>query len=196
MPRILAIYGSPRRKGNTAALLGQAVEGARQAGAEVDEMVLRDLDMSPCLEIYGCKKDGRCVIQDDFQQAYDRLVACDGIMLASPIFFYTVSAHTKILMDRCQSLWVKRHWIDGIPFGAKDFRKKGLFVSVGATGGERLFEGTLLTVRYFFAALDTALWRTLLYRRLDEAGAVQAHQDYLDQARQAGRELAGALAPR
>lgn len=193
--RILAVYGSPRRRGNTAALLGRAVEGARRAGAEVDELVLRDLAMSPCLEIYGCKRDGRCVIRDDFQQVHDRLVACDGIMLASPIFFYTVSAHTKILMDRCQSLWVKRHWIDQVPFGSKDFGKKGLFISVGATGGKRLFEGTLLTVRYFFEAIDTSLWRTLLYRRLDEADAVQAHPAYLEEARQAGRDLAEALAP-
>ena len=79
-----------------------------KAGADVGEIVLRDLKMSPCLEIYGCKKTGRCVIRDDFQAVYDQLLACDGIMLASPIMFYTVSAHTKILMDRCQSLWVKK----------------------------------------------------------------------------------------
>ncbi len=53
-------------------LLKKAVEGAREAGAEVEEIVLRDLKMVPCLEIYGCKKDGRCVIQDDFQRVYDQ----------------------------------------------------------------------------------------------------------------------------
>ena len=50
-PKIIAIYGSPRRKGNTARLLQRAVEGARDGGAEVEEIVLRDLKMSPCLEI-------------------------------------------------------------------------------------------------------------------------------------------------
>ena len=59
-PKIIAIYGSPRRKGNTATLLQKAVEGARNAGAEVEEIVLRDLKMSPCLEIYGCKNAGEC----------------------------------------------------------------------------------------------------------------------------------------
>lgn len=67
MPKIVAIYGSPRRKGNTATLLKRAVEGATEEGADVEEIVLRDLKMSPCLEIYGCKKDGRCAIKDDFQ---------------------------------------------------------------------------------------------------------------------------------
>ncbi|MFW6081316.1 MAG: flavodoxin family protein, partial [Desulfosalsimonas sp.] len=56
MSRIVALYGSPRRKGNTATLLSEAVAGARQNGAEVEEIVLRDLSISPCLEIYGCKQ--------------------------------------------------------------------------------------------------------------------------------------------
>ena len=81
--KILAIYGSPRREGNTSLLLKQAVAGARKAGAEVEEVVLRDLRMSPCLELYGCKKDGRCIIRDDFQLVYDKLLACQALMLAA-----------------------------------------------------------------------------------------------------------------
>jgi multimeric flavodoxin WrbA len=130
------------RKGNTTLLLDHAIQGALDIGTQVEKIVLRDLRMSPCLEIYGCKKTGRCVIQDDFQEVYDQLVACRGLMLASPIFFYTVSAHTKILMDRCQSLWVKKVWIDKVPYGQKNPRRKGLFISLGATRGKKLFDGT------------------------------------------------------
>ena len=65
-------------------------------------------------------------------------------MLASPIFFYSVSAHTKILMDRCQSLWVKKYWIDKIPYGQREPTRKGLFISVGATKGKRLFDAFAL----------------------------------------------------
>lgn len=191
--KILAVYGSPRRRGNTASLLEKAVEGARQAGGEVEEIVLRDLKMSPCLEIYGCKETGRCVIKDDFQLVYDRLLQSDAIMLASPIFFYTVSAHTKILMDRCQSLWVKKYWIEQTPFGQKAFSRKGLFISVGATGGKRLFDGTLLSVRYFFDALDAELWRSLLVRGVDLEGEIQGRGECLRDAFRAGRELVGAV---
>jgi multimeric flavodoxin WrbA len=187
---ILAIYGSPRRQGNTSLLLQKAVDGARGAGAEVEEIVLRDLRMAPCLEIYGCKKTGRCVIHDDFQLVYDQLLTCRGLMLASPIFFYAVSAHTKILMDRCQSLWVKKHWIEKVPFGQKEFKRKGLFISAGATGGKRLFDGALLSIRYFFEVLDMELWRTLLYRGLDHEGDVLEHPQYFEEAYRAGRELA------
>ncbi len=189
MKKILAIYGSPRRHGNTTLLLNHAVQGAMDAGAQIEKIVLRDLKMSPCLEIYGCKATGRCVIQDDFQKIYDQLLDCQGLMLASPIFFYTVSAHTKILMDRCQSLWVKKYWIDKIPYGQRQTQRKGLFISVGATKGKRLFEGTLLTLKYFFDVLDMELWKTLLYRGFDFEGEALTHPECLKEAYEAGKEL-------
>ena len=133
------------------------------------------------------------MIKDDFQKVYDQLLACQGLMLASPIFFYTVSAYTKVLMDRCQSLWVKKYWLEKQPFGQRDFKRKGLFISVGATKGKKLFDGTLLTVRYFFDPLDMELWRSLLYRGLDFEGDVSNHPEYLDEAFQAGKELVRAI---
>jgi multimeric flavodoxin WrbA len=75
MIEIAAVFGSPRRKGNTSTLLNHAVSGARDAGADVTEIVLRDLKMSPCLEIYGCKKAGQCVIKDDYGQIEEAAAA-------------------------------------------------------------------------------------------------------------------------
>ena len=193
MPKIVAIYGSPRRKGNTATLLKQAVRGAKDAGAQVEEIVLRDFKMSPCLEIYGCTKDGDCVIKDDFQNVRDQLLASDGLILASPIFFYSVSAHTKILMDRCQSLWVKKYWIDKASPTQWIPKRKGLFIAAGASKGKKLFEGVLLTIRYFFDVLDTELWRSLLYRSLEFETDVQKHPQYLEEAYRAGQDLSMAI---
>ena len=193
MTKVVAIYGSPRREGNTALLLREAVQGAREMGAEVEEVVLRDLKMSPCLEIYECKNTGRCAIQDDFQKVYDSILESRGLILASPIFFYAVSAHTKILMDRCQSLWVKTNWLEGVRAGQCSPRRKGLFISAGATKGKKLFDGTLLTVRYYFEAIDCELWKSLLYRQLDFEGDVLKHPEYLEEAHQAGKDLVRAI---
>jgi multimeric flavodoxin WrbA len=190
--RIVAIYGSPRRRGNTATLMTAAVAGARAAGAEVDEIVLRDLKVSPCLEIYSCREEGECRIRDDFQAVRDRVLGAAGLMLASPIFYYAVSAHTKILMDRFHSLWVKRAWVEPPQPPAAE-RRKGLFISAGATRGRRLFEGTLLSVRYFFDTLDMDLWRALLYRGLEGETDVLGHPDYLAEAEAAGSDLARTL---
>ena len=190
MTHITALYGSPRRQGNTARLLQQAVAGARDQGAAVTEIVLRDVKMAPCMENYGCTREGECVIQDGFQEVRDRILTSAGIMLASPIFFYTVSAHTKIFMDRCQSLWVKKYWIEGLPKGEWPATRQGLFISAGATRGRKLFDGALLTVRYFFDVIDTRLWKSLLYRGLDFENDILEHPDYLQQAYETGRELA------
>jgi len=193
MSDIVAVFGSPRRKGNTAALLNAAVAGARDAGASVEEIVLRDLKWSPCLEIYRCAKDGECAIRDDFQNVRDRILAARGLMLATPIFFYAVSAQTKAFMDRFQSLWIKKYWIEKTPFGKRPLPRKGLLIAAGATHGKRLFDGTLLTVRNFFDVLDMELWKSLLYRGLDFEGDAQKHPEYLAEARETGKTLAGIL---
>jgi multimeric flavodoxin WrbA len=193
MSKITAIYGSPRREGNTSRLLKQAVDGARAQGATINEFVLRDEKISPCLEIYGCKKDGKCVIKDDFHRIRDSMLGSDGVMLASPIFFYTVSAHTKIFMDRCQSLWVKKYWIEGLSFSQWETKRKGLFISTGATNGKKLFDGALLTVKYFFDVIDASLWKSLLYRGLDYEKDVLEHPDYLQECYETGKQLAISL---
>ena len=191
--KIVAIFGSPRRKGNTATLLREAIRGARESGAVVEEVVLRDQKISPCLEIYGCKEAGECAIKDDFQKVRDLILEAQGLILASPIFFYSVSAHTKILMDRFQSLWVKKYWIDKTPSNQKNIQRKGLFIAVGATKGKKLFDGSLLSMRYFFDILDMELWKALLYRQLDFEGDVLKHPEYLEEAYEAGKAFAEAL---
>ena len=194
MPQnIIAVYGSPRRNGNTATLLDAAVEGALDAGARVEQIVLRDLKISPCLEIYACKKNGECAIRDDFQNLRDKFIAAQGIMLASPILFYAVSGHIKALMERFQSLWVKKHWIEKAPLGKPIYTRKGLFISVGATKGKKLFDGATLSVRYFFDVLDTSLYKTLCYGSIDFEGDIEKHPGYIREAYNAGKELAEAL---
>ncbi len=193
MSDLVAIYGSPRRKGNTAALLSRAVQGARDSGALVKEYVLRDLKISPCLEIYKCLEDGECAIQDDFQKVRDQILNARGLILASPIFFYSVSAHTKTFMDRFQSMWVRKYWIDQEQPGKRDFRRRGVFISVGATSGAKLFDGVVLSVRYFFDVLDMQLWDSLLCRGLDGAGDVLEHPEYLEQAYVLGRDMYSSL---
>jgi multimeric flavodoxin WrbA len=185
--RIVAIYGSPRKEGNTSRLLREAIKGMKEARATVQEFFLRDMQIKPCMEIYGCKETGRCVIQDDFQIIAEALEEADGIALASPVFFYTVSAHTKAFMDRCQSFWVKKYWIDRVPFGSRNDKRAGLFISVGATKGQKLFDGVLLTVRYFLDAVDATLWKSLLYRGLDGPDDVLKFPAYLEEAYEAGK---------
>jgi hypothetical protein len=88
---------------------------------------------------------------------------------------------------------VKKYWIDKVPFDQQEKMRKGLFISVGATRGKKLFDGPLLTIRYFFDVLDMELWKALLYRGLDFEGDVLKHPEFLREAYQAGRKICQAI---
>jgi len=166
--KVLGIMGSPRRRSNTELLLDRALEGAAEAGAEVEKVPVSNLKISPCLEIYACLKDGNCAIMDDMQLLYEKLVEADHVILASPIFFYGISSQAKAIIDRCQALWVRTHLLNK---GKDDARvRRGAFISVGATKGKRLFDGAVLTVKYFFDAIGVKYSGDLLVRGVDNKG--------------------------
>lgn len=96
-------------------------------------------------------------------------------------------------MDRFQSLWVKKYWVDNRQPEAQAATRKGLFIAAGATKGKKLFDGTLLTIRYFFDVLDMDLWDSLLLRGLDHEGDVLHHPEYIEAARLAGAGLSAAI---
>lgn len=185
--KVLGIMGSPRRGSNTEALLDKALEGAAAAGAEVEKLLVSRLKISPCIEDYGCLKAGICSIKDDMQAVYDKLLQADTVILASPIFFYGITAQAKALVDRCQALWVRRYVLKT---GTDDRRvRKGAFISVGATKGGKLFDGAVLTVKYFFDAIGVDYAGELLVRGVDDKGEIKEHPTALDDAFRLGQEL-------
>ncbi len=187
--KILAINGSPRRGGNTDLLLGEFVRGGRESGAEVEVILLRELKISPCLEIYACKENGECPIPDDMRGIYPKLVEADVVAVASPIFFYGVTAQTKAFIDRCQALWARKYILKK-PIAAGRSRRRGVFLAIGGSKGSKIFEGVLLTMKYFFDALDVVFSRSLLYRSVDAKGQILEHPTALQEAYELGKELA------
>ena len=103
MSNILIVNGSPRKKGNSATLAGQVASGAEAAGARVESVYLHGMDIAPCNACDACLKSSApdCVVDDDMQGLYPKLQEADAIVIASPIYWFTVSAQTKLFMDRC-----------------------------------------------------------------------------------------------
>jgi multimeric flavodoxin WrbA len=104
--RVLVVLGSPRRKGNSSILAARISRGAKSAGAEVETLFLQALKISPCRGCNTCQKrdnDG-CAIKDDMQEIYPKLIKADAWVIASPVYWFTMSAQTKIFMDRCYAL--------------------------------------------------------------------------------------------
>jgi hypothetical protein len=94
--KVLGIYGSPRKGGNTDLMLDRILEGAREAGAEVESIYVRQLKISGCLECGSCDDTGECVIEDDMQTVYPLFQEADVIFLASPNFFYSVTGQVNV----------------------------------------------------------------------------------------------------
>ena len=110
--RVLGLLGSPRKKGNSAALAAAAARGAESAGAEVETIYLNGLKISPCQACGSCRKAERsgCAQDDDMQVLYPKIMAADAFIIASPVYWFSMSAQTKLFMDR----WYM--------FGAEDYR--------------------------------------------------------------------------
>ena len=184
---VVGIMGSPRRNSNTELLLDAALHGAEECGATTRTVRVCEMAIEPCREYYHCAVDGTCSINDDMSELYQVLVSSDRIVLASPIFFYGLTSQVKAVVDRCQALWVRRHVLK--TWNPDVEARAGLFIAVGATHGAQLFDGVLLTARYFFDALGIRHSGQLLVRGVDGRAAIKEHPDYIEQAREAGRTL-------
>ncbi len=187
--KVLGLMGSPRIKGNTDLLLDEALKGAQSRQAEVGKIIVDKMKITPCREYYGCLKDGDCVMRDDMDVIIPRLLEADGIIVASPMFFYGITAQLKALIDRCQALWVRRNVLKTLP----ESKKKGVFIGVGATKGKQLFDGSILTIKYFFQAFGAEYADELLVRGVDKRGEIKEHPDLLKEAFELGQRLAQEL---
>jgi multimeric flavodoxin WrbA len=188
--KILAIAGSPRRGGNTDLLLDQAIAGASSVGGEVERIVLSRLKIAPCIGCNRCFKTGRCAVQDDFQQLYDKVLEADAIMLASPIFFMNVSGQTKAFIDRFQCLWALRHVLNSaVPLPAGGEKRRAIFFSTAGFARTK-FDCTLLTVRAFLSTIEARLIDTLCINGIDDKGDISAYPELLEQGYTLGARLA------
>ena len=186
---VLCVYGSPRIRGNTDRLMDSFCEGIQEAGGEPVRVYLRNLKISPCREIYACKEQGQCALKDDMQPLYDALRDSDAIALASPVMFYGVSAHAKAFIDRCQAFWCLKYIRHEPVSRGRLAERKGVFLSVGGSQGAKIFEGPLLTFRYFLDTLNAKPWKWLTYRGIDEKGDIDRHPTAMNEARELGRAL-------
>jgi multimeric flavodoxin WrbA len=188
--KVLGIYGSPRRGGNTDQLLDEALEGSRAAGAETATVYARDLTMRGCIECGGCDETGKCVLKDDMQSVYPLLYESDAIIMATPIFFYNVTSQLKAVIDRSQAAWAKQR-IEKPGKRRKHYEGgRGYLIAVAASKGGRLFDCAEITARYFFDALDMSYEDGLFFRQLEKGDDVKRRPETLKQAFELGKKAA------
>jgi multimeric flavodoxin WrbA len=184
---ILGINGSPRIGGNTDILLDRALDGARSLGAKAEKVILNKLKFSPCQECENIKDDGSCIIEDDMQRLYKKIEEADGVIIASPVFFGSVSAQTKTMVDRFQCAWRAKNI-----FNKEVFKntKAGAFISVEASDRKDFFENSKLIVKNLFATINALYKYELFCSGLERKGDVFKRPDCLERAYKLGQKIA------
>lgn len=219
--RILALYGSPRKGGNSELLLDAFLRGLGWTEAtrstehpripgvsqaefahprdpnrtlHLDRAFVCAIPFSPCRGCLGCVKTGVCVIADCMAEIQGLLLSAHVVVLSAPVFFYGLPSQAKALIDRCQSLWCRKYFLK-LPMGndRKGKEGHGILLSVAGTKGKKVFDGVQLTVRYFFDAIDVKFADSLLYQKVEAHGEILNHPVALSEAEQLGRKYSHEL---
>ena len=175
--KVLIISSSPRKGGNSDVLCDQFARGAAEAGHEVEKVNLREKKLSPCRACYGCMEQHVCVIKDDMAEIFPKLVAADVIVLASPVYFYSLCSQMKMLIDRCL--------VDHKSIAGKQF----YFIITAADPQHEAVNETLGSFRGFLRCLPDAKETGVIYGTGTwDKGDVYQHPAYT-QAYEMGKQL-------
>jgi arsenate reductase len=185
---ILGIQGSPRIRGNSKWLLESFLRECEKHGAKTQTIDTCKADILPCKELIVCEKKGYCPLKDDMEKTiYALIKKADIVVLASPVFFYNVTAQAKTLIDRCQMFWGRKYKLKLLD--PHSFSRKGFLLSVGASGGKKLFDGVHLTGKYFFDAISADYTGSLTYSNIERAKSIQSHPGVKDDIKKAVKDL-------
>lgn len=184
--KVLGINGSPRIGGNTDILLDKVLEGAESKGAETEKIILNKLKFSPCQECESMRDDGECVIHDDMHELYKKIKDADILVLASPIFFGSLSAQTKMMIDRFQCVWHLKYMLN------KDTgyrKKKAVFISVEGSKRNDFFENAKRIVKNLFATIDAEYQGELFCSGMNDKAGILKHAGCLKKAFELGARI-------
>jgi len=161
MRRAVGVMASPRTGKNTDRLLESFLDGARASGMEVRKYVLAHMHIRPCLDCRRCQQTGHCVIEDDAPGIYAEIVNSDVVVLASPLYFLSVSAQAKVFIDRAQAVWPGTRGT-----GGQSYQTGAFLCTAGRPCPD--FQGAVKVARCFFRVLNIRYEGELLVPGTDQ----------------------------
>ena len=184
LKRVLILAASPRKNGNSTILALKAAEGVKAEGGEADVVEIGHLKIAPCNACDSCitKPEAGCVIKDDMQPLYQKIRAAQGIIFATPVYWFNMSAQMKLVIDRAYAIQGKEYFA----FTGKDI---GVILTYGdvdvfASGGVN----ALRSFQDICAFVKANLVGTV-YGTANKAGEVQTNRELLQKAYDLGRKL-------
>jgi multimeric flavodoxin WrbA len=182
MKHILIVNGSPRKKGNSVILAEQVMLGAKEAGAQVEIFFLHNMSIQPCSACDACQETQDCTIQDDMQILYPKLRRADAIVIASPIYWFTINAQTKLFIDRWYAL-------EGPQGNVLAGRQVGIVLTYGDT--DPFTSGAVNAIHTFqdMCRYIGANIAGIVYGSATKEGEIQNQPGLLEKAYQLGQKL-------
>ena len=177
MKKVLVLSSSPRKGGNSDLLCDAFAKGAKEAGHKVTKIRVADKKVGFCTGCYACQKTGKCVIKDDAAAILKKMMASDVIVLASPVYFYSVCAQLKALIDR------------SVVFYPNITNKDYYFLMTMAEEDAKMAEGTAKAMQGFLDCYEGSKLRgTLVAAGVYEKGAIK-ETEFLDKAYKMGLKV-------
>jgi len=180
--------------GNSDVLLRNALSGAESAGAKTEYIRLADCKIGPCIECNSCYLTGRCSVKDDYQQLLEKILEADRLIFATPVFYMTVCAQAKMLIDRGQCLWAQKYVLKKDLFDSERDRR-AMVIAVGGSRSKKQFECIRLTMGAYFDSLQMRSVSSLFVSKIDERGAIEKQPEAIKEAYRLGSELATSSTP-
>ena len=152
MKKVLILSGSPRKGGNSDILCDQFMKGAIEQGNEVEKIFIAEKKIAPCSGCYFCRKSGgRCALNDDMGEILQKIIDCDVLVLSSPVYFYSMSAQLKMVIDRTVARWTEIKY------------KDMYYILTAAEDSSFVMDGSLACLRGFRDCLDGSAEKGVLY---------------------------------
>ncbi|MBF0520224.1 MAG: flavodoxin family protein [Nitrospirae bacterium] len=186
--KVTAFLGSPRFRGNTEILLDEALRAIKDRGHTVTLFRPSEMNIAPCINCGGCDQTGQCVISDDMADVYKAIYESERFILASPIFFFGLTAQIKALIDRAQALWCEKYLLNQ-PIVSGPHGRKGLLIMVGGMKKEIGFKSGEATAKAFFRTISVPVHETIYFDGIDKKGAIKEHTTALSEVYEAAVRL-------
>lgn len=182
---IVAVYGSPREGGNTDILMEAFLKPIEEK-EEIRRFYLRNLVLKPCISCGGCDRTGICVFKDDIWNVYESIEQARAFIVSSPIYFASVSAQLKILIDRAQSFWVRKYVLG---YENSSVLRKGFFISVGAVNTDKHFKNAKFVVQSHMNTLNIKYSGELFFPGVERKGEIKNMSGAINKATQSGEQF-------
>lgn len=149
--KILILSGSPRKQGNSDLLCDEFMRGALEAGHTVEKIRVQEKKVAYCTACYACRDTGNCAIKDDMAEIMEKMIACDVMVLASPVYFYSIDAQLKAVIDRSVCRWTEVK------------NKEMYYIMTAADGEKESMDTTLACFRGYADCVEGAVEKGIIY---------------------------------